>query len=66
MLDTQDFLLKGRAKVEANPIKRKLDTCAVQECLDLIDKDTDLQTGRSLRIGEELLDSLFGRQFGLG
>jgi len=66
VLGTQNFLLKGRAKVEANHIERELNILAIQECLDLINDDVDLWTGRSNGIGEELPDGAFGRGSRLG
>lgn len=51
MLGTQDFLLKGRATVQANRIEREPNVFAVQERLDMIDKNVDLFTGRNSGIG---------------
>lgn len=53
VLGTQDSLLKGRAKVEADYIERELNILAVQACFNLTNKGPDLSTGGREGIGEE-------------
>jgi len=63
MLGMQDFLLKGRAKVETNYIEGELNILTVQKCFNLTKKGIDLRTGRSGGGGVEFLQGLHGRGF---